>query len=164
VLPSFGRGDVVSIFGATSGLFTASGLAHLVMPAFVLCMFQLGVILRLIRAEMMEVLKADYIRFAWARGLPARSVYYRHALKNTLVPVITAIGLQLSSLFAFSIITERVFQWPGLGQLLLKAIETTDIPVLSAYLVLVGLFFTLTNLAIDAIYFVVDPRVRARSR
>jgi len=164
VLPSFGRGDTVNILGYTSGLFTTSGLSHIVMPAVVLCMFQLGVILRLIRAEMMEVLKTDYIRFAWARGLPPRSIYYRHALKNTLVPVITAVGLQLSSLFAFSIITERVFQWPGLGQLLLRAIETTDIPVLSAYLVLVGLFFTLTNLAIDAIYFVVDPRVRARSR
>ena len=164
VLPSFGRGETLSLFGADWSLFTPQGLAYVIMPAFVLCLFQMGVILRLIRAEMLEVLNTDYIRFAWARGLKPRSIYFKHALRNTLVPVITAVGLQLSSLFAFSIITERVFQWPGMGQLLLQAIENTDVPMLAAYLVIVGLFFVLTNLVIDLIYFAVDPRIRSAGR
>ncbi len=159
-LPSFGRGDEAGLFGFSSSLFTADGLRHAFMPALVLCLFQFGMILRLVRAEMLEVLKTDFIRFARARGIPSRRIYIRHALKNTLVPVITAIGLQLSSLFAFSIITERVFQWPGMGQLLLHAIEQTDIPLLAAYLVFVGLIFTISNLVIDAIYVLIDPRIR----
>lgn len=159
-LPSFGRGDVASGLGVESSLFTWDGLSHALMPAAVLCLFQLGVILRLIRAEMLEVLRTDYIRFAWARGLPGQRVYLRHALKNTLVPVVTAIGLQLSSLFAFSIITERVFQWPGMGSLLLHAISQSDIPLLAAYLIFVGLVFTLSNLVVDAIYVLIDPRIR----
>lgn len=159
-LPSFGRGDVSCLFGLCSSLFTIDGIKHALMPAAVLCLFQLGVILRLIRAEMLEVLRTDFIRFAWARGLPAWRIYLHHALKNTLVPVITAIGLQLSSLFAFSIITERVFQWPGMGSLLLHAIEQSDIPLLAAYLIFVGLVFTLSNLAIDALYVLIDPRIR----
>ena len=164
VLPSFGRGETLSLFGVDWSLFTPQGLTYVIMPAFVLCLFQMGVILRLIRAEMLEVLNTDYIRFAWARGLKPRSIYFKHALRNTLVPVITAVGLQLSSLFAFSIITERVFQWPGMGQLLLQAIENTDVPMLAAYLVIVGLFFVLTNLVIDLIYFAVDPRIRSAGR
>lgn len=159
-LPSFGRGDVASVLGFETSLFTLDGLRHALMPAAVLCLFQLGVILRLIRAEMLEVLRTDYIRFAWARGLPARHVYLGHALKNTLVPVVTAIGLQLSSLFAFSIITERVFQWPGMGSLLLHAIGQSDIPLLAAYLIFVGLIFTISNLLVDAIYVLIDPRIR----
>lgn len=159
-LPSFGRGDVGSFLGIDSSLFTLDGLSHALMPAAVLCLFQLGVILRLIRAEMLEVLRTDYIRFAWARGLPGSRVYLRHALKNTLVPVVTAIGLQLSSLFAFSIITERVFQWPGMGSLLLHAIGQSDIPLLAAYLIFVGLVFTISNLVVDAIYVLIDPRIR----
>jgi peptide/nickel transport system permease protein len=159
-LPSFGRGDVATILGLRSSLFTWDGLSHALMPAAVLCLFQLGVILRLIRAEMLEVLRTDYIRFAWARGLPGQRVYFHHALKNTLVPVVTAIGLQLSSLFAFSIITERVFQWPGMGSLLLHAIEQTDIPLLAAYLIFVGLVFTISNLVVDALYVLIDPRIR----
>jgi peptide/nickel transport system permease protein len=159
-LPSFGRGDAITVLGLRSSLFTWDGLSHALMPAAVLCLFQLGVILRLIRAEMLEVLRTDYIRFAWARGLPGQRVYFRHALKNTLVPVVTAIGLQLSSLFAFSIITERVFQWPGMGSLLLHAIEQTDIPLLAAYLIFVGLVFTISNLVVDAIYVLIDPRIR----
>lgn len=159
-LPSFGRGDVASILGFESSLFTWDGLSHALMPAAVLCLFQLGVILRLIRAEMLEVLRTDYIRFAWARGLPGQRVYLRHALKNTLVPVVTAIGLQLSSLFAFSIITERVFQWPGMGSLLLHAIGQSDIPLLAAYLIFVGLVFTISNLVVDMIYVLIDPRIR----
>ncbi|MEP1767545.1 MAG: ABC transporter permease [Sulfitobacter sp.] len=159
-LPSFGRGDVETVFGFRSSLFTWDGLSHALMPAAVLCLFQLGVILRLIRAEMLEVLRTDYIRFAWARGLPSGRVYFGHALKNTLVPVVTAIGLQFSSLFAFSIITERVFQWPGMGSLLLHAIGQSDIPLLAAYLIFVGLVFTLSNLVVDAIYVLIDPRIR----
>lgn len=159
-LPSFGRGDQASFLGIHSSLFTWDGLSHALMPAAVLCLFQLGVILRLIRAEMLEVLRTDYIRFAWARGLPGRRVYLGHALKNTLVPVVTAIGLQLSSLFAFSIITERVFQWPGMGSLLLHAIAQSDIPLLAAYLIFVGLVFTIANLVVDAIYVLIDPRIR----
>ena len=164
VLPSFGRGETLSLLGVDWSLFTPQGLTYVIMPAFVLCLFQMGVILRLIRAEMLEVLNTDYIRFAWARGLKPSSIYFKHALRNTLVPVITAVGLQLSSLFAFSIITERVFQWPGMGQLLLQAIENTDVPMLAAYLVIVGLFFVLTNLVIDLIYFAVDPRIRSAGR
>src|SRR6056297_2608732 len=158
-LPSFGRGDVATVLGMRTSLFTWDGLSHVLMPAAVLCLFQLGVILRLIRAEMLEVLRTDYIRFAWARGLPGQRVYFRHALKNTLVPVVTAIGLQLSSLFAFSIITERVFQWPGMGSLLLHAIGQSDIPLLAAYLIFVGLVFTISNLVVDAIYVLIDPRI-----
>lgn len=159
-LPSFGRGDMGSLFGMQSSLFTLDGLSHALMPAAVLCLFQLGVILRLVRAEMLEVLRTDYIRFAWARGIPARRIYLSHALKNTLVPVVTAIGLQLSALFAFSIITERVFQWPGMGSLLLHAIEQSDIPLLAAYLIFVGLVFTISNLVVDALYALIDPRIR----
>lgn len=159
-LPSFGRGNEVSFLGFQSSLFKWDGLSHALMPAAVLCLFQLGVILRLIRAEMLEVLRTDYIRFAWARGLPGHRVYLNHALKNTLVPVVTAIGMQLSSLFAFSIITERVFQWPGMGSLLLHAIGQSDIPLLAAYLIFVGLVFTLSNLVVDAIYVLIDPRIR----
>jgi peptide/nickel transport system permease protein len=159
-LPSFGRGDLNTFFGLSSSVFTLDGLRHMLMPAAVLCLFQLGVILRLIRAEMLEVLRTDYIRFAWARGLPPRRVYLKHALKNTLVPVVTTIGLQLSSLFAFSIITERVFQWPGMGSLLLHAIEQSDIPLLAAYLIFVGLVFTISNLVVDALYVLIDPRIR----
>lgn len=159
-LPSFGRGDMGSVFGFRSSLFTLDGLSHALMPAAVLCLFQLGVILRLVRAEMLEVLRTDYIRFAWARGIPARRIYLSHALKNTLVPVVTAIGLQLSALFAFSIITERVFQWPGMGSLLLHAIEQSDIPLLAAYLIFVGLVFTISNLVVDALYALIDPRIR----
>lgn len=159
-LPSFGRGDLATMLGVRSSLFTWDGLSHALMPAAVLCLFQLGVILRLIRAEMLEVLRTDYIRFAWARGLPGKRVYFGHALKNTLVPVVTAIGLQLSSLFAFSIITELVFQWPGMGSLLLHAIGQSDIPLLAAYLIFVGLVFTISNLVVDAIYVLIDPRIR----
>ncbi len=159
-LPSFGRGDLATVFGLRSSLFTWNGLSHALMPAAVLCLFQLGVILRLIRAEMLEVLRTDYIRFAWARGLPGKRVYFGHALKNTLVPVVTAVGLQLSSLFAFSIITELVFQWPGMGSLLLHAIGQSDIPLLAAYLIFVGLVFTISNLIVDGVYVLIDPRIR----
>ncbi len=159
-LPSFGRGEVVSFGGWTSGFFSVDGWRHLVLPAITLAVFQLTLIMRLVRAEMLEVLRADYIRFARARGLPNRAVYFGHALKNTLVPVITITGLQLGSLIAFAIITETVFQWPGMGLLFIQAVSFADIPVMAAYLCLIALIFVVINLAVDLLYFAVDPRLR----
>ena len=159
-LPSFGRGEVVSFGGWTSGFFSVDGWRHLVLPAITLAVFQLTLIMRLVRSEMLEVLRADYIRFARARGLPDRAVYFGHALKNTLVPVITITGLQLGSLIAFAIITETVFQWPGMGLLFIQAVSVADIPVMAAYLCLIALIFVLINLAVDLLYFAVDPRLR----
>lgn len=159
-LPSFGRGEVVALGGWTTGLLTADGLKHLVLPAVTLSVFQLALILRLVRAEMLEVLRSDYIKFARARGLSDRAVHFGHALKNTLVPVITITGLQLGSLIAFAIITETVFQWPGMGLLFIQAVQFADIPVMAAYLCLIALIFVLINLVVDLLYFVVDPRLR----
>lgn len=159
-LPSFGRGDVVDIGWWTSGFFTSSGLLALIMPAFTLALFQMTLIMRLVRAEMLEVLRADFVKFARARGLPERLVNFRHALKNTMVPVITITGLQIGSIIAFAIITESVFQWPGMGLLFIQAISMVDIPVMAAYLVLVAFFFVVINLIVDLLYFVVDPRLR----
>jgi peptide/nickel transport system permease protein len=160
VLPSFGRGEVVSIGGWTTGLLTLDGWKHLVLPSVTLSVFQLALILRLVRAEMLEVLRTDYIKFARARGLSDRTVYFGHALKNTLVPVITITGLQLGGLIAFAIITETVFQWPGMGLLFIQAVQFADIPVMAAYLCLIALIFVLINLAVDLLYFAVDPRLR----
>jgi peptide/nickel transport system permease protein len=159
-LPSFGRGDVLSFGNWSTGLLTIDGWKHLVLPAITLSVFQLALILRLVRAEMLEVLRTDYIKFARARGLPNRAVYFGHALKNTLVPVITITGLQLGSLIAFAIITETVFQWPGMGFLFIQAVQFADIPVMAAYLCLIALIFVLVNLAVDLLYFAVDPRLR----
>ncbi len=160
VLPSFGRGDTVALGVWTTGLLTAEGWRHLILPAVTLSIFQLTLIMRLVRAEMLEVLRTDYIRFARARGLPDRAVYFGHALKNTLVPVITITGLQLGSLIAFAIITETVFQWPGMGLLFIQAVQFADIPVMAAYLCLIALIFVLINLVVDMLYFAVDPRLR----
>jgi peptide/nickel transport system permease protein len=159
-LPSFGRGEVVSWGWWQSGLFTRDGWLHLLLPAFTLAVFQLTLIMRLVRAEMLEVLRTDYIKFARARGLSNRTVHFGHALKNTLVPVITIAGLQLGSLIAFAIITETVFQWPGMGLLFIQAVTFADIPVMAAYLCLISLIFVIINLAVDLLYFVVDPRLR----
>jgi len=159
-LPSFGRGEVVSFGPWTTGLATVDGLRHLVLPAITLAVFQLALIMRLVRSEMLEVLRADYIKFARARGLPDRAVYFGHALKNTLVPVITITGLQLGSLIAFAIITETVFQWPGMGSLFIQAVTFADIPVMAAYLCLIALIFVVINLVVDLLYFAVDPRLR----
>ncbi len=162
-LPSFGRGETVALFGSkswTTGLLTLDGWSHLVLPAVTLSVFQLALILRLVRAEMLEVLRTDYIKFARARGLSDRAIHFRHALKNTLVPVITITGLQLGSLIAFAIITETVFQWPGMGFLFIQAVQFADIPVMAAYLCLIALVFVIVNLAVDLLYFVVDPRLR----
>ena len=159
-LPSFGRGDVVSYGNWSTGLLTLDGWKHLVLPAITLSVFQLALILRLVRAEMLEVLRTDYIKFARARGLQNSAVYFGHALKNTLVPVITITGLQLGGLIAFAIITESVFLWPGIGLLFIQAVGFADIPVMAAYLCLISLIFVVISLVVDLLYFVVDPRLR----
>ena len=158
-LPSFGRGEVVQLGWWSTGLLTISGLKSLVLPAIMLGLFQVTLIMRLVRAEMLEVLRSDYVRFAKARGLTNRAVNYGHALRNTLMPVITIVGLQLGSMIAFAIITETVFQWPGMGLLFIQAVSFADIPVMSAYLVLVALVFVAINMIVDLLYFVVDPRL-----
>lgn len=158
--PSFGRGDTVKFGWWTSGLFSADGWQHIVLPAVTLAIFQLTLIMRLVRAEMLEVLRADYIKFARARGLSNRAIHFGHALKNTLVPVMTITGLQLGGLIAFAIITESVFQWPGMGLLFIQAVTFADIPVMAAYLCLIALIFVVINLVVDLLYFVVDPRLR----
>ena len=159
-LPSFGRGDVVSLGWWTTGLLTTSGLKALILPAVTLSLFQLTLIMRLVRAEMLEVLRTDYIKFARARGLTDRSIHFGHALKNTLVPVITITGLQLGAIIAFAIITETVFQWPGMGLLFIQAVQFADIPVMAAYLVFIALVFVVINLVVDLLYYGVDPRLR----
>ena len=159
-LPSFGRGDTIAFGTWTTGALTLDGLKHLLLPALTLSIFQLALILRLVRAEMLEVLRADYIKFARARGLPDRVVHFGHALKNTLVPVITITGLQLGGLIAFAIVTETVFQWPGMGLLFIQAVQFADIPVMAAYLCLIALIFVIINLVVDLLYFAVDPRLR----
>jgi peptide/nickel transport system permease protein len=159
-LPSFGRGDVVQLGGWSTGLLTVDGWRHILLPALTLSVYQLTVIIRLVRAEMLEVLRTDYVKFARARGLTDRAVHFGHALKNTLVPVITFAGLQLGGLIAFAIITETVFQWPGMGLLFIQAVQFADIPVMSAYLCLIALVFVLINLGVDLLYFAVDPRLR----
>ena len=160
-LPSFGRGEVTMLGQWSTGFLTVDGWQHLILPSITLAVFQLTLIMRLVRSEMLEVLRADYIKFARARGLPNRAVYFGHALKNTLVPVITITGLQLGGLIAFAIITETVFQWPGMGLLFIQAVTFADIPVMAAYLCLIALIFVVINLAVDMLYFVVDPRLRA---
>jgi peptide/nickel transport system permease protein len=159
-LPSFGRGTVVQLGWWSTGLLTVEGWRAIILPAITLALFQMALIMRLVRAEMIEVLRTDYIRFARARGLSEQAINFGHALKNTLVPVITMTGLQLGSVIAFAVITETVFQWPGLGLMFIQAVTFADIPVMAAYLVLVGCFFVLINLIVDLLYVVVDPRLR----
>ncbi|HEX5739429.1 MAG TPA: ABC transporter permease [Hydrogenophaga sp.] len=158
--PSFGRGEVTQLGWWTTGLLTAKGWHHITLPAITLAIFQLTLIMRLVRAEMLEVLRTDYIKFARARGLTNRAVHFGHALKNTLVPVMTITGLQLGGLIAFAIITETVFQWPGMGLLFIQAVTFADIPVMAAYLCLIALIFVVINLIVDLLYFAVDPRLR----
>ena len=160
-LPTFGRGEVIDLGWWTTGLLTVDGLRALILPAITLALFQMTLIMRLVRAEMLEVLRTDYVRFARARGLSERSVHFRHALKNTLVPVITIAGLQLGSIIAFAIITESVFQWPGMGLLFIQAIQFADVPIMAAYLVLIAFVFVVINLIVDLLYVLVDPRLRA---
>jgi peptide/nickel transport system permease protein len=159
-LPSFGRGAIVHIGWWTTGFLTADGWRAIILPAITLALFQMTLIMRLVRAEMIEVLRTDYIKFARARGLTSRAVNFGHALKNTLVPVITITGLQLGSIIAFAVITETVFQWPGMGLMFIQAVTFAEIPVMAAYLVMVGFFFVIINLVVDLLYYVVDPRLR----
>ncbi|HEX3884979.1 MAG TPA: ABC transporter permease [Stellaceae bacterium] len=159
-LPSFGRGPVVHIGWWSTGLLTAGGWRAIILPAITLALFQMTLIMRLVRAEMIEVLRTDYIKFARARGLSNRAVHFGHALKNTLVPVITVTGIQLGAVIAFAVVTETVFQWPGMGLMFIQAVTFADIPVMAAYLVLVGAFFVVINLVVDLLYYVVDPRLR----
>jgi peptide/nickel transport system permease protein len=160
VLPSFGRGDTVKLGWWSTGFLTWSGLKALVLPSITLGLFQLTLIMRLVRAEMLEVLRTDYIKFARARGLPNRAVHFGHALKNTLVPVITIVGLQLGAIIAFAIVTETVFQWPGMGLLFIQSVNQADIPVMAAYLLLISALFVTINLIVDLLYYAVDPRLR----
>ena len=161
-LPTFGRGGTVQIGGWTSSLFTIDGWRALILPALTLGVYQLTLTMRLVRAQMMEVMRSDYIRFATARGIPYRSLHYRHALANTMVPVITIIGLQFGGVIAFSIVTESVFQWPGMGLLFLESIRFVDIPVMGVYLVVIAFFFVLVNMLVDLLYLAIDPRLRVK--
>ena len=161
-LPSFGRGDVVHIGWWTTGLLTLSGLKALIMPSITLGLFQMTLIMRLVRAEMLEVMRTDYIRFARARGLTTRAIHFGHALRNTLVPVITITGLQLGAIIAFAIITETVFQWPGMGLLFIQAVNFSDVPVMAAYLCFIALVFVAINLIVDLLYYAVDPRLHVQ--
>ncbi|WP_046864187.1 ABC transporter permease [Microvirga massiliensis] len=163
-LPSYGRGETVRLGWWSTGLLTLSGLQALILPSITLGLFQMTLIMRLVRAEMLEVLRTDYIRFARARGLSTRAIHFGHALKNTLVPVITIVGLQFGSVIAFAIITETVFQWPGMGLLFVQAVQNVDIPIMAAYLMLVALIFVTINLVVDILYTIVDPRLRSTIR
>jgi peptide/nickel transport system permease protein len=162
MLPSFGRGQTVAIGWWTTGFLTKSGLAALVLPAVTIAIFQIAMIMRLVRAEMLEVMRSDYILFARARGLPEWRIHFRHAFANTLIPVVTVISLQMGSLVAFAVITESVFQWPGLGLLFLQSVGAADVPMMSAYLILIAALFVSINLIVDLLYFAIDPRLRAR--
>jgi peptide/nickel transport system permease protein len=159
-LPSFGRGDVVKLGWWTTGLLTESGRKSLIMPTLTLAFFQLTLIMRLVRSEMLEALRSEYVKFARARGVSEWSIRFRHALRNTMIPVTTIAGLQLGSVIAFAIVTESVFQWPGLGSLFVQAVQFVDIPVMAAYLMFVALVFVVVNLIVDLLYFVLDPRLR----
>ncbi len=159
-LPTFGRGEVVQLGWWSTGFLTWSGIKALIMPAITLALFQMTLIMRLVRAEMLEVLRTDFVKFGRARGLPDRYVHFKTALKNTMVPVITIIGLQLGAIIAFAIITETVFQWPGMGLMFIQAVREVDIPIMAAYLVMIALIFVIINLIVDMLYYVVDPRLR----
>ncbi len=161
-LPTFGRGGTVELGGWTTSFLTLDGWRALILPAVTLGVYQLTLTMRLVRAEMMEVMRSDYIRFATARGIPYRSLHYRHALANTMIPVITIIGLQFGGVIAFSIVTESVFQWPGMGLLFLESIRFVDIPVMGVYLVVIAFFFVLVNLLVDMLYLLIDPRLRVK--
>lgn len=159
-LPSFGRGTTVQLGGWKSGLLTLDGWRHILLPAVTLAVYQLALLMRLVRAEMLEALRTDYVKFARARGLPDRVVHFGHALRNALMPVLTISGLQLGSLIAFSVITETVFAWPGMGSLFIQAVQFPDVPVMAATMCLIALMFVVINLVVDLLYVVVDPRLR----
>ncbi|MCB1758375.1 MAG: ABC transporter permease [Gammaproteobacteria bacterium] len=159
-LPSYGRGETVMIGAWESGLLTWDGVLHLILPSIALSSIMLPLFIRLIRSEMMEVLEQEYIRFAWAKGLQRRRIWFLHALKNTLLPVITVGGVQIGTMIAYTILTETVFQWPGMGFLFLEAVNRVDTPLIIAYLIVVGLIFVVTNTVVDLIYGLVNPTVK----
>jgi peptide/nickel transport system permease protein len=163
-LPFPGRGDVVKIGWWSTGLLTERGRLALIMPVVTLSLFQLTLIMRLVRAEMLETMRTEYVRFARARGVPENRIQFRHALRNTMVPVVTITGLQLGSVVAFSIVTETVFQWPGLGALFVNAVQFADVPVMAAYLMFVALVFVIVSLVTDLVYFALDPRLRGATK
>ena len=163
ILPSFGRGEITDLGFWTTGLLTFSGLKAIILPSVTLSLFQMTYIIRLVRAEMMEILQMDYIKFARARGISERSIHYKHALKNGLIPVITIAGINIGTLVAFSIITETVFQWPGMGFLFIQAVKFVDIPIMSAYLVFIAFVFVMINFIVDILYYFIDPRIRVKS-
>ena len=162
VLPSFGRGDVVDLGFWTTGFLTVSGLKALILPSITLSLFQMTYVIRLVRAEMMEILQTDYIKFAKARGIKDKIINYKHALKNGLIPVITITGINIGTLIAFSIITETVFQWPGMGSLFINAVYFVDIPIMSAYMIMVAFIFVMINFIVDITYYFIDPRIRLK--
>ncbi len=159
-LPSFGRGETVDVYGWRTGVLTRDGLVHLILPCIALSSIMLPLFIRLIRAEMMEVLESEYIKFAWAKGLARRRIWFLHALKNTLLPVITVGGVQIGTLIAYTILTETVFQWPGMGFLFLEAVNRVDTPLIIAYLIVVGVIFVITNTVVDLVYGLVNPTVK----
>ena len=162
VLPSFGRGQVVDLGFWTTGFLTLSGLKALILPSITLSLFQMTYVIRLVRAEMMEILQTDYIKFAKARGIKLNVINYKHALKNGLIPVITITGINIGTLIAFSIITETVFQWPGMGSLFINAVYFVDIPIMSAYMIMVAFIFVMINFIVDVTYYFIDPRIRLK--
>ena len=162
VLPSFGRGQVVDLGFWTTGFLTISGLKALILPSVTLSLFQMTYVIRLVRAEMMEILQTDYIKFAKARGIAEKIINYRYALKNGLIPVITITGINIGTLIAFSIITETVFQWPGMGSLFINAVYFVDIPIMSAYMIMVAFIFVMINFIVDITYYFIDPRIRLK--
>mgnify|MGYP003323148469 CR=1 FL=1 len=162
VLPSFGRGEVVDLGFWSTGFLTISGLKAIILPSVTLSLFQMTYIIRLVRAEMMEILQTDYIKFARARGIKKNIINYRHALKNGLIPVITITGINIGTLIAFSIITETVFQWPGMGSLFINAVYFVDIPIMSAYMIMVAFIFVMINFIVDITYYFIDPRIRLK--
>jgi peptide/nickel transport system permease protein len=163
ILPSFGRGEVVDLGFWSTGFLTISGIKAIILPSVTLSLFQMTYIIRLVRAEMMEILQTDYIKFARARGINENSIHYKHALKNGLIPVITIAGINIGTLIAFSIITETVFQWPGMGFLFIQAVKFVDIPIMSAYLVFIAFVFVMINFIVDILYYFIDPRIRVKS-
>ena len=162
ILPSFGRGEVTELGFWTTGFLTLSGIKALILPSITLSLFQMTYVIRLVRAEMMEILQTDYIKFARARGIKKNSINYKHALKNGLIPVITITGINIGTLIAFSIITETVFQWPGMGFLFIQAVQFVDIPIMSAYLVFIAFIFVMINFIVDILYYFIDPRIRVK--
>ena len=160
-MPGYGRGDVVRIGWWSTGLLTPSGRAAVILPSLSLSLFQITLVMRLVRAEMLETLRADFIKFARARGVKRRALWFRHALKNCLMPVVTLTAMQVGNLIAFALVTETVFQWPGMGMLFMQAVTFVDIPVMAAYLCIVSFIFVTLNTFVDIAYAVIDPRLRA---